>query len=459
MAERDPVVVLGAGVCGLYAARTLAARGVPVIVFEKEPVPGGLAAGFERNGNFFDLGVHLLHGHDRDILADVRSLAGGRLQPVELSALIRFGKGTRRYPLEFADLIAGIPPWRLAHALAGLAGQSIMNRFHRSEPENAEEALIRIYGRPLYEYFFRDFTAEYWGFPAAELSAGFVRTRMPRLSAVDAVRKSLRKIGFHLPEETAPGALSRETLWYSPQGSRSVPEALAGSILANGGEIRLSRPVTRIEVEEDRIRAVGFMEDGALRMQACSFCVSTIPLPDLVRAMTPAAPEKPLASADRLRYKPVVIFGLLLRKARATDALYIHYRDRIFHRIAEPANSGLAVRPVNHTVLLAEMTCEEGDDRWNGGEETKTRLLADLDEEGLAVPGQIAEIHHFRARHGYPVFIRGFESHRDTVFKYIGRIRNLRSVGRQGGFGYPNMHSAMREGADAAAAAEAAGAI
>ena len=31
-------------------------------------------------------------------------------------------------------------------------------------------------------FFFRDFTHRYWGFPPTELSATFVRSKMPRLS-------------------------------------------------------------------------------------------------------------------------------------------------------------------------------------------------------------------------------------------------------------------------------------
>jgi protoporphyrinogen oxidase len=51
---------------------------------------------------------------------------------------------------------------------------------------------------------------------------------------------------------------------------------------------------------------------------------------------------------------------------------------------------------------------------------------------------------------GYPIFKLGFEEHFDRVKGHIEKVANLRSVGRQGGFTYPNMHGAMRMGANAA---------
>ena len=64
--EQQRVVILGGGVCGLYAARVLAGRGVPVTVVEKEDVFGGLALSRRIGNNYYDLGVHMLHAYDRE---------------------------------------------------------------------------------------------------------------------------------------------------------------------------------------------------------------------------------------------------------------------------------------------------------------------------------------------------------------------------------------------------------
>ena len=59
------MVILGAGVAGLYAGRVLARAGARVTVLEREDVVGGLASGREIGGNFYDFGVHHLHAFDQ----------------------------------------------------------------------------------------------------------------------------------------------------------------------------------------------------------------------------------------------------------------------------------------------------------------------------------------------------------------------------------------------------------
>ena len=46
--KNNRVIILGAGVCGLYAGLELSSAGVPVTVIERETSPGGLAAGLKR---------------------------------------------------------------------------------------------------------------------------------------------------------------------------------------------------------------------------------------------------------------------------------------------------------------------------------------------------------------------------------------------------------------------------
>lgn len=520
---RSPhVVVLGAGVCGLYAARVLVERGVRVTVLERADVVGGLAAGRERAGNHYDFGVHQLHAFDRAIFEDIRAIMGERMIAVEKAALIRYGKGYRRYPLEFGDLLGGIPPWTLARAMTGLVTQQAANRLRPSEPQNAEEALIQLYGRPLYGFFFRDFTHHYWGIPPTELSATFVRQKMPRLSAVDVVKKALSRLGAKESSDAAvESALAGETLYYSRTGAREMPMALADYIRSRGGAVCLQSPVTGIETARDpasgrlTVRAVRYDQGGRTETLECDACLSTLPLAVLIRALGDAAPDpapggspngssprghlngsapggaingsapggaingsasggtpngsasdgSPAAldynapavvpgdvreAAEHLRHLPVAVYGFLVRRPRVLDAQYVYYRDRSFHRLAEPKNCGMQVTPEDHTVLLAETTCAIGDDRWNGGEATRRRMIADMEAEGLLRADEVVETHVFHDEFAYPVFALGFEPHLARVEAFLGAFANLRATGRQGGFCYPNMHGAMRMGANAA---------
>jgi len=451
-APEQGLVILGAGVSGLYAARTVAREGVPVTVLERAEVVGGLAAGRTRNGNHYDFGVHHLHAQDAEIFADLQELLGERLLPVAKDARIRHGRGFRRYPLRFWDILLGIPPWELAGAVAGLAFQSLRNRFHRQPPANAEEALVRLYGRPLYEQFFRDFTRRYWGMPATELSATFVSTKMPRLGAVDGLKRLFGRFGAREGAAAVESALAEEILYYTPTGCREFSLALARAVAAAGGRILLDMPVTAVEHDGRRVQAVRGQPTGGgeERRLPCAALLSTIPLPALVAAMEPAAPVEVQEAARNLRFQGTAVYAFLLRRERSLDCLYTYFREHIFHRVAEPARSGLVVAPPGHTVLVVELSCRPGDARWRGDAAVREQVVAELAAEGLLRPEEVVECHVFANEHAYPVFALGFEERLATVRRWLAGLENLCSTGRNGAFCYPNMHGAMRMGLETA---------
>ncbi len=448
--QKLPIVVLGAGVCGLYAARALSRQGTPVVVVEKNEDVGGLAAGHRRGNNFYDVGVHHLHAEDKEIMADIQSLMGEDLIPCEKVARIRYGKGYQRYPLKFLNLITGVPSWFLTYALAGLMWQQLKNHFNKFEGQNAEEALIKLYGAPLYRHFFRDFTHRYWGIHPRELSALFIRAKMPRLSALDVFKKMLSWLGFKEGRNaTVESATREETIWFSRQGSRMMPRSLAQAIATSGGEILLNHELKSLRIHEGEVTEVIVSDGQNEKTIRCSGCVSTIPINNLVRSLVPRN-ETLVHCAEDLRFRQIVVLGLLVNKPSILNALYIYYRNRIFTRISEPSRSGMEVTPSGHSILLVEMTCEVGDPIWRNDPKVKEQVLAELEEEGILSPSEVVECFPLQEEHGYPIFDLQFEKSLAKIASYVSQIPNLRSVGRQGGFCYPNMHQAMRQGMEAA---------
>ena len=98
----------------------------------------------------------------------------------------------------------------------------------------------------------------------------------------------------------------------------------------------------------------------------------------------------------------MTVYALLVKKERCMEALYTYYRDRIFHRVGEPKNAGLRVKPEGHTTLIVEMTCEEGDEKWTG--DALPKILKDLAAEGLCIAEEVVDHQLIHATHAYPVF-------------------------------------------------------
>lgn len=450
------VAVLGGGPCGLYAARVLSRAGVAVTVLDKGDRPGGLATSHKRGNNWYDLGCHMLHEFDEEIYKDMMSIMGEESVPVQLDAKIRWAGSFYRYPLQFQDMIKGIPFFTLVYYCLGLFAAQIRSALVPWTPKDAEEALIMLYGGPLYEFFFRDFTHRYWGIHPRELSATFITTKMPRLSAVDVIKRALGKLGIKdRSVKAVDSALLEETLHYSRTGAEAMPRCISKAVEAAGGKVIQDAEVTRIVRDEDtgRVIKVQYHREGRDEELECDECISTIPLPHLAQRCTPPPEEKVMAASRQIRYKPIAIYGLLVKKEKCIDGLYIYYRDRAFHRVGEPKNAGLVVDPPDHSVLIVETTCEIGDDKWQGTDEAKDRIFTDLELENICRREDVVEVNLLHGESGYPVFALGFEPHLEEVKNWIQSVPNLQSVGRQGGFTYPNMHSAMRMGAKAAGVA------
>lgn len=446
--------ILGAGVCGLYAAHILRRAGAGVVVLERDDIPGGLAMGRKRGDNIFDLGVHMLHAHDEGVFEDMKAIMGEERTEVQLDAKIKWMGEYYRYPLQFQDMVRHMNLFRLAHYGTALVWAQAWYKFFPKEPRDAEEALIMLYGRPLYEFFFKEFTHRYWGIPATGLSATFIKSKMPRLSAVDVLKKFLARFGLKEKKGMAvESALLDEILSYSKSGSEALPRRLAEHVGKSGGRVLLSHEVERVEVDGRGVRVVvARRPDGTEHRETCDFCINTMPLPALVKALEPAPPAEVTEAAANLRFKAIAVYGLLVRRERCIDANYVYYRRRIFHRVGEPKNAGLEVTPDGHTVLIVEMTCDQGDEKWRGEESVLKRVTEDLQAEGICEPGDIVEHHVLTYEAGYPIFEIGFEPHFERIKDHLAGIPNLVTTGRQGGFCYPNMHGAMRMGADAAQA-------
>lgn len=451
--SKKHIAILGGGVCGLYAARVLSRIGIPVTVIEKGSSPGGLATSHKRGENWYDLGCHMLHEFDKEVYEDIMSLMGDESIPVQLDAKIRWSGNFYRYPLQFQDMIKGIPFFTLVFYTLGLFAAQIRQSLVPWTPKNAEEALIQLYGGPLYKFFFKDFTHRYWGIHPRELSATFITTKMPRLSAVDVIKKALAKFGIKDKSavKAVDSALHEETLHYSRTGAESMPRALARSIVENGGKVILNADVSRVITgKSGRVTAVYYLKDNVEHEVLCDECISTMPLPMLVQKTEPTPAPDIVQASRELRFKPIAIYGLLVRKEKCIDGLYIYYRDRMFHRVGEPKNAGLVVKPEGHTVLIVETTCEIGDAKWQGTEDAKRRIFEDLEIEDICKKEDIVEVNLLHGETGYPIFGLGFEPHYEKVMHWVKSVSNLQSTGRQGGFKYPNMHSAMRMGATAA---------
>ena len=100
--------------------------------------------------------------------------------------------------------------------------------------------------------------------------------------------------------------------------------------------------------------------------------------------------------------------------------------------------------------MMLELPCDVGDEIWRASvTELRARVSGELTDLGLRAD-DVLDAFTVRVEHGYPIYHVGYEDDRQAVLREIGRIRNVRTAGRQGLFRYIFMDAAMQMGMEAA---------
>lgn len=445
------IAVLGGGPSGLAAAWRLARNGYGVVLFEKSRVIGGLAAGFEMNGNVYEYGPHIFHSSDEEIMNDVKSIAADIMFPVEKPILIKFRGSYFKYPLTMSDVVSKLPISTILRAAFSFIGCRIRYLFVRPARETSETVLIRNYGSVLYEIFFKNYIEHVWGMPPSGFSAGFARQRIPSLSAFSFIFKFVSGLhGLIRRRVSTKGFVENmEGVIYSTKkGFSAIAERMAAEITRLGASILRESAVTGVERLADGRFSVTTRQgrhDGLF-----DGVISTIPISEFASILKPPVSAAAARAASELKFRSLVFVGLLVSKPRVLPAALMYYRDLSFNRITDLSYFGTHTVPEGSTMLIAEITCSTDDREWKDKDLVSRRVIEELVAEGLFKKDMILESHVFGYEHAYPVYAFGYEEKLDTVLKGLKPYAGVETTGRQGLFGYVNIHIAMKMGYDAA---------
>ncbi len=221
--------VLGAGALGLTAALRLAQHGNQVTVLEREPLPGGLAAGFRvggEDGPWLEKFYHHLFRSDRHAIGLIRELG--------LEADLTW----HRVP---TVTMRDGKPWQLDSPTSLLRFQPlpVVDRFRMG----AALAYLRALPSP--------------GPLEGRTAVGWIRRWMGRAS-FDVVWGPLLSGKFGASAETIamPWFWARvhdrtPELGYLTGGFQRLYQALADAVVRHGGEVALGREVTEITPDGD----------------------------------------------------------------------------------------------------------------------------------------------------------------------------------------------------------------
>ncbi len=252
------VVIVGAGLAGLGAARTLVDTGADVVVIEARDRLGGRVHTDTSLGVPVDLGASWIHGVDDNPVADLARSLGVEWSATDLESSVTFDDQGSPLDDDVAEAVGTAAYDALAEAVA------------LAEQLDADIDVAAVVDRVL-------------------------DTMMLDAATLRLVRLDIRRIVEH---EFA-GALSEISAWWGDEGDEIsgaevvIPTGYGQLVdaIAEGIDIRLSSPVRRIDIRSDRITVTtdaGDTIDGAAAIVTLPLGVlqaGTVmfdpPLPDL----------------------------------------------------------------------------------------------------------------------------------------------------------------------------------
>ncbi|MBF0275866.1 MAG: FAD-dependent oxidoreductase [Nitrospinae bacterium] len=435
-------IILGAGPAGLSAALKLAEAGEKVTVIELENQVGGLCRSIRKNGYFFDLGGHRFITKDQNIQHSLEEIMGDEFVVRSRKSVIRLKGNFFSYPLDIKSVIKNLPLSFNIKAFLDYSLTTIKRKFFPQEDKTFEDWVVSRFGKTLYDLYFGPYSEKLWGIPPSDISADWASQRISLINLWDAF---IRMFGKTKDE---PKTYARR-FYYPRRGCGQVFEMLADRITSLGGEIILNAKAKEIKMQGSSMEEIVFQNGKEEKSMKADFLISTIPLPDFMRSITPTVEENLLQVAKRMNYRSIKFLNLMLDKEQVTDNtwIYIPESEYLFFRIQEWRNWSPTVVPEGKSGVTLEIACNEGDEVWNASdEEIFKKCLEGIENIGLFKKEDVIDYFVLNVKHCYPIYTLDYAEKVETLVKYINTLDNAISIGRQGLYRYNNMDHSIKMG-------------
>jgi len=492
--DTKTALIIGAGPAGLTAAYEFLKRtGIHPIVVELSDQVGGIAKTISFQGNRIDIGGHRLFSKSdkitawwleklplqgapaKDDLTTGRAMSrilkpGGpdpeKTDKVTLlrrrfSRIYAFGKFFE-YPLSshLRSLLA-LGPLRLFRIFFSY----LASHFRPVRPEKTlEDFFINRFGQELYQTFFKQYTEKVWGVPCREIDPAWGSQRIQGVSVLKVIAHALKSILHLIPgvrqKMDAEASLISQFM-YPKLGIGQLWEEVAAQVRARGGEILLGHEVVALSLEGQRVTEAVLRDrkTGAVRKIGADYFLSSMPVPDLMRALGDTVPAEVLSVARKLPYRSLILAGVLLRGLKLKNRwrsktarglipdnwIYIQDARVKVGRIQILNNwSPYLVQDENTVLLELEYFCGDGDPFWEKSDQEIVRL-ASAELAGIGFihgPEEVLKTLVLRIPKAYPAYFGTYERF-DEIRRFTERFPNLFLIGRNGMHRYNNMDHSM----------------
>jgi protoporphyrinogen oxidase len=488
--KQSKAVIIGAGPAGLTAAVELLRRsGIQPIVIEASQEIGGISRTVRYKGNRMDIGGHRFFSKSDRVMRwwlemmPIEADPGQVLQiqyqgkKREVSAiapapdpqsedrvmLVRQRKSRIYYLRRFFDYPLSLNMdtlKKLGFVRTLRAGISYMRSalLPPRDERTLEDFLINRFGEHLYRTFFKSYTEKVWGVPCQQISAEWGAQRIKGLSLravlLHFIKKHLRSKETHNLAQKDTETSLIERFIYPKYGPGQLWEHAAKSIQDAGGELHLGISVNHLEVKDNRIvRIGGTTPSGENVSFEGDYFFSTMPVRDLIRALSVDVPQQVVEVSEGLIYRDFITVGLLAKKLAVSEEdgsllkdnwIYVQEPDVQVGRLQIFNNwSPWLVTNEDKVWVGLEYFCNDTDLLWKQSDEQMKQLaVEEISKIGLLRAEDVEDAHVVRVPKAYPAYFGTYDRF-SVIRHYLDQFDNLFLVGRNGMHKYNNQDHSM----------------
>ena len=444
---KTTVAIIGAGPAGLTAGYLLARNEIDATILEADPVyVGGISRTARYKGFHFDIGGHRFFSKSKAVEDLWNEILPNDMLERPRSSRIFYDRKFFAYPLKPFEALLKLGIFR---SLGCILSWLKARLFPVPNPRNFEDWVSNQFGRRLFKTFFQSYTEKVWGMNCREISADWAAQRIKGLSLGSAIRNAL------FPPRESPdksGVIKTliNSFRYPRKGPGMMWETAAAKMRSLGGELLLGCKVTGCDYNELTERWTVRFRDraGGEQTLEAEHVISSAPLRELIRGLTPAVPRRVLEAAEGLKYRDFLTVMLIVRAEDAfpDNWIYIHDPSVKVGRIQNFRSWSPEMVPEPDKACYGmEYFCFEHDGLWDSGDAELIELAKrELAQIGLAKPGDVVDGCVVRQKKAYPVYDDDYARHVATIRTALEQhYPNLHLVGRNGMHKYNNQDHAM----------------
>lgn len=492
--SQKTAIIIGAGPAGLTAAYELLEKtDVKPIIYEMSNEIGGISRTVKYKGYRMDIGGHRFfsksdvvmdwwlkfmpmesvneqqitityQNKSRDIQKTAEQLAPDK---DNLVMLVRNRKSRIYFLRKFFDYPITLSKNTLMNlglfrTLKIIFSYLHIRLFPIKKEKNLEQFFINRFGRVLYRTFFKSYTEKVWGVPCSQISAEWGAQRIKGLSIAKTIQHIIKKIFALNSRSVAQKDVETsliERFLYPKYGPGQLWEEVAEQVKARGGEIHLDAGINKLFSDGNKITAVEVCNSITNEIERVEgdFCISTMPIKQLIRGLQADVPSEVREVSDGLVYRDFITVGLLVSKLSLRDKkkgekliqdnwIYVQEPDVSLGRIQIFNNwSPYLLKDSDKVWLGLEYFCNESesDHLWKMADDDFAEFaIEEMVKIGFICKSDVLDHTVIRVPKTYPAYFGTYPEF-DKLKSYINQFENLYLVGRNGMHRYNNQDHSM----------------